>query len=270
MTNIFLISAVIYLFSSIIYIFYIVSGKENFKKLAFLLTIVGFCAQTFGLVLWTIKAHHPPFSNLYESTIFFSWAIILVYIILKNRYQMDAIGAFVTPLAFLAIGAASVLPSNYKDITPLVPALQSYWLHIHVVTCMLGYGAFAVSFIGSIIFLLKLNTKKGSFLEKLPSLESLDIINYKSIVLGFLFLGFGIISGSIWANQAWGTYWGWDPKETWSLITWFIYAIYIHARFLKGWQGKKTAYLSIIGFIAVLFTYWGVNLLLSGLHSYSK
>jgi cytochrome c-type biogenesis protein CcsB len=177
----------------------------------------------------------------------------------------------VTPFPFIIMAYASL---NSSEIQPLVPALQSNWLISHVVTCFVGYAAFAVSFGVSFLYLFKVNaenraSKKGhSFMDFLPSSDLLDEVGYKTIAIGFPLLTIGIITGAFWANVAWGTYWSWDPKETWSLIVWLIYAAYLHARITKGWRGKKAALLSIVGFSATLFCYLGVNLILSGLHSY--
>jgi cytochrome c-type biogenesis protein CcsB len=163
------------------------------------------------------------------------------------------------------------------NIKPLIPALQSNWLIAHVMTCFVGYAAFAVAAGMGVMYLVKsMNVEKGkeknkdSLLATLPSLNLIDDVTHKTIVFGFLWLSAGIITGAIWANSAWGTYWSWDPKETWSLITWFVYAAALHARFTRGWGGKRIAWLAIIGFVAVVFTYYGVNYLLSGLHSYGS
>jgi len=152
----------------------------------------------------------------------------------------------------------------------LIPALQSNWLIAHVVTCFIGYAAFAVACGFGAIYLLK-NKKKataGTMLSQLPSLRILDEIIHKTLIFGFMWLTAGIVTGAVWANSAWGTYWSWDPKETWSLITWFIYAAALHARFTRGWGGHRIAWFAIGGFCSVMFTYYGVNYLLSGLHSY--
>ena len=228
-----------------------------------------------GLVLRWTETHqtgygYVPLSNMYESLIFFSWTIVLIYLILEFKYRQKIIGIFVTPFAFLAIALTSIIPGIDAKITPLVPALQSNWLTIHVTTCFFGYASFAVSFGISILYLIR-DRKEGEpagISKWLPSTPILDEINYKSIVIGFPMLTLGIVTGAAWANYAWGTYWSWDPKETWSLITWFIYAAFLHARFTRDWRGRKAAVLSIIGFVAVMFTYFGVNYLLSGLHSY--
>jgi cytochrome c-type biogenesis protein CcsB len=170
----------------------------------------------------------------------------------------------------LAIALTSIIPGIDSKITPLVPALQSNWLTIHVTTCFFGYASFAVSFGISILYLIrdKKRVQKEKVSKWLPSTPILDEINYKSIVIGFPMLTLGIVTGAAWANYAWGSYWSWDPKETWSLITWFIYAAFLHARLTRDWRGRRAAILSIVGFTAVLFTYFGVNYLISGLHSY--
>ena len=159
-------------------------------------------------------------------------------------------------IGLFSLGYASLLD---KEIVPLLPALRSNWLAIHVLTCFIAYASLTVAFVSSVIFLCKQKSAgKGA-----------DSISYKMIAFGFLFLTFGIISGSVWANSAWGSYWSWDPKETWSLITWFIYAIYLHTRLRRGWVGKRAAWVCIAGFLAMFFTYFGVNFLLTGLHSYA-
>jgi cytochrome c-type biogenesis protein CcsB len=159
-------------------------------------------------------------------------------------------------------------------IDPLIPALQSNWLHAHVITCFLSYASFAISFAVSIMYLIKGKRKEGEPETRLaasfPPLESLDNLVYKTIAVGFPLLTLGIVTGAAWADYAWGAYWSWDPKETWSLITWFVYAIFLHARFTREWRGRRTAILSLIGFGAVIFTYFGVNYVLSGLHSYAS
>jgi cytochrome c-type biogenesis protein CcsB len=173
------------------------------------------------------------------------------------------------PLAFFAMAYASLSQNMNDQIQPLIPALKSNWLIVHVMTCFVGYSAFAIAFGISCMYLFKQREKEGGskIFANFPKLTILDELNHQLILFGFLFLTAGIITGAVWANSAWGRYWGWDPKETWSLITWFIYATLLHARLMRGWQGKRIAYLSIIGFAAVLFTYFGVNYL-PGLHSY--
>ncbi len=238
--------------------------------------VVAVAVTTAGLVLRWIESYqmgigHAPLSNLYESLVFFAWTAGVIYLYVEFAYKNVLIGAFVTPIAFLAMAYASLSPNVNDRIQPLVPALKSNWLIAHVVTCFFGYAAFAVAFGMSIMYLIKARVpeKEGGIIGHFPRLDVLDELTHRMVLFGFLFLTVGIITGSVWANSAWGSYWSWDPKETWSLISWFIYASFLHARLMRGWQGKKIAYLSLIGFTAVLFTYFGVNLL-PGLHSYGK
>jgi cytochrome c-type biogenesis protein CcsB len=270
------ISMGIYLLCFLGYLIFTASRNRSLGTVSSILLIIGLFIHSGGLVARWLETHqtgygYVPLSNMYESLVFFSWTIVLIYLILELKYQQKVIGVFVTPFAFLAIALTSIIPGIDAKITPLMPALQSNWLTIHVTTCFFGYAAFAVSFGVSILYLIR--EKKGSPREEgskwLPSTQILDEINYKSIVIGFPMLSLGIITGAAWANYAWGSYWSWDPKETWSLITWFVYAAFLHARFTRDWRGRKAAILSIVGFVAVLFTYFGVNYILSGLHSYA-
>ncbi|MBN2416726.1 c-type cytochrome biogenesis protein CcsB [bacterium] len=237
-------------------------------------------AVVLNLAGWIVRWHeasqtgygYVPLSNLYEALISLSWCTVVVYIILEKKYKTGFLGIFIFPLVSLAMAYASFSPRVETAIQPLIPALQSNWLTYHVLTCFLGYAAFTASFGASIMYLVKTGkkTKPG---EKqalpLPDADILDEVLYKANAAGFLLLGIGIITGSVWASRAWGSYWSWDPKETWSLITWIIYAVFLHARYARGMRGRTAAVFSIIGFIAVLFTFLGVNYLLSGLHSYA-
>jgi cytochrome c-type biogenesis protein CcsB len=270
------ISMAIYLICFLGYLIFTASRSRTLGTLFTSLLIVGLIIHSGGLVARWLETHQTgygyiPLSNMYESLIFFSWTIVLIYLILEFKYKQKIIGVFITPFAFLAIALTSIVPGIDAKITPLMPALQSNWLTIHVTTCFFGYAAFAVSFGVSILYLIRnrvSSAKEGSS-RWLPSVSVLDEINYKSIVIGFPMLSLGIITGAAWANYAWGSYWSWDPKETWSLITWFVYAAFLHARLTRDWRGNKAAILSIVGFIFVLFTYFGVNYIISGLHSYA-
>lgn len=236
----------------------------------------GFLVQTAAILLrwkesYTMGMGHAPLSNLYESVVFFSWTIVLIFGLIDLKYRYRVVGAFVMPFALLGMAWAQL--GLNSGIEPLVPALQSNWLLYHVITCFLGYAAFAVACGISIMYLLtadrESNGEKG-VVALFPPARVLDDLNYRSIMIGFPLLTLGIVTGAAWANYAWGTYWSWDPKETWSLIVWFVYAAFLHARITRGWVGKRAAWLSIIGFAATIFCYLGVNLFLSGLHSYGK
>jgi len=269
-----------YLISMVIFFAFLASRNKTIGIVASSVAYFGFVVQTVAIILrwkesYTMGVGHAPLSNLYESVVFFSWTIILIYGIIEFKYKYRVVGAFVVPFAFLGMSWAQL----YLDsgIQPLVPALQSNWLLYHVITCFLGYAAFAVACGISIMYLIKEKQEgpsgdaaAGGIIGQFPSIRVLDDLNYKAIMIGFPLLTLGIITGAAWANYAWGTYWSWDPKETWSLIVWFIYAAFLHARITRGWVGKRAAILSVVGFAATIFCYLGVNLFLSGLHSYGK
>ena len=396
-----------YLVAMVLYISYLAFRKEGIGKTASIVTMIGLVVQTVALFLrwresYQMDIGRVPLSNLYESLVFFTWSTVLIYLVVEYKYKTRAFGAFVLPVAFLALAFINVAGIS-KDITPLVPALKSNWLFYHVLISFLGYAAFGIAFAVSMIYLLmdtdehgpprhlytgigaivvlallgnfmasqgeRLKTafwmglgalvlawfiylittgskhksqvflfwsicvtmtmsllagmgidsvslvfhplaegesfkkhlfeatflnasapiaiiswvavialfwliwSKGMGLKNLlkqymPALDQLDDVTYRMIAIGWPLLTGGIITGAVWANSAWGTYWSWDPKETWSLITWFVYAIYLHARYVRGWKGTQMAVISAVGFLAVIFTYLGVNLVLSGLHSY--
>lgn len=351
------LSTMAYILAMIIYIIYLAFKKTQIGITATTVTIIGFISQTLAIILrWKEFTdlsgmgflRSAPLTNLYESLIFFVWCLILGYLIIEFKFKNRSFGAFVTPVAGLALAFIDISGMS-KEIQPLVPALQSNWLLAHVMMSFIAYASFALSFSTGLMYLIvtteernevsyifwtiilglfivvlaamgidfltfKVVVKpeefiksymfKSSFLN--PSVfikilswismvvilfiiwrygtilkkviekfnitpEILDEITYKSIAIGFpIFTLGGLIFGAIWADQAWGVYWSWDPKETWSLITWFVYAFYLHGRMISGWRGRKVAIVAVIGFMAVIFTYLGVNLLLSGLHSYGS
>ena len=266
----------IYGLAGTLYLFAWIFRKEMPGRIATWVTLVAWLGNTLGIVLRWVESYqmgqefgHAPFSNMYESLVFFAWTIGIIYLVVERRYRNRVIGAFAMPLACLAIAYASLSPD--KVIQPLIPALKSNWLIAHVITCFLGYAAFAVAFGVSIMYLIKSKAKpvsKKGVAVHIPSSGLLDELTHQLVMFGFLFLTVGIITGAVWAKQAWTRYWSWDPKETWSLITWLIYAALLHFRMMRGWRGKRIAVISIVGFAAVLFTYFGVNFLLAGLHSY--
>jgi cytochrome c-type biogenesis protein CcsB len=239
-----------------------------------------------------------PLSNLYESLIFLSWGISSIHLIIEAKTGSRLIGSISTPILFFISGFSSLtLPTDMQKALPLVPSLQSNWLMMHVSMMMISYATLIVGSLLSILYLAFIFFGKkevDSQLEispatvdsqttmdspatlaqatlvvsKLSLLETVDTWSYRIIGLGFPFLTIGIISGAVWANEAWGSYWSWDPKETWALITWLVFAIYLHSRLLKGWQGKKAALVGSAGFFVIWICYLGVNFLGKGLHSY--
>ena len=247
-----------------------------------------------------IVAGYFPLSNLYESLLFLTWTLLTIYLYLELKTKSKLIGAILIPVALLISGFANLtLSPEMQKSSPLVPALQSNWLMMHVSMMLLSYATLIMGSLLCILFLvisrykeIDLNviddsslplynimvdyyeakllapSNEISELGKLKLLQSLDNWSYRIIGLGFPFLTIGIISGGVWANEAWGSYWSWDPKETWALITWLVFATYLHARITKGWEGKKTAILGGLGFFVIWICYLGVNFLGKGLHSY--
>jgi cytochrome c-type biogenesis protein CcsB len=403
----FTLATIAYLIAMVLYISFLVLRKDGVGKTASYITYAGLASQTIALILRWIESYQmgigrAPLSNLYESLVFFTWCTVLIYIILEWKLKTRAFGAFVMPVAFLALAFINVAGIS-TEITPLVPALKSNWLLYHVFLSFIGYAAFAVAFGVSMLYLLMdsedrgpsiylyaslgvfaalavlgytlaaaglkvqfwmgfgvlvlawflylvirgakdkqqiylflsvcattaagllvfmgidyllFRTQSAAMVEEgfkkhlfestflsgsapvagiswlavaalywvvwtkgtavrdvlrpfVPTQDVLDETTYRMIAIGWpLFTAGGLVMGAVWANSAWGTYWSWDPKETWSLITWFIYSLYLHARYVRGWKGTQMAVISAVGFLAVIFTYLGVNLVLSGLHSY--
>jgi len=247
-----------------------------------------------------IVAGYFPLSNLYESLLFLTWMLLTVYLYIETKTKSKLIGSVLIPVTLLISGFANLtLSPEMQKSSPLVPALQSNWLMMHVSMMLLSYGTLIMGSLLCILFLviskyedvdLKIMDNSSmplynimldyyeakllspsteiSELGKLKLLQSIDNWSYRIIGLGFPFLTIGIISGGVWANEAWGSYWSWDPKETWALITWIVFATYLHARITKGWEGKKTALLGSLGFFVIWICYLGVNFLGKGLHSY--
>jgi cytochrome c-type biogenesis protein CcsB len=271
----FQIAMLLYLVSFLFYLLAIVLKKVFISRVAFWIIFFGFLIHLAGFLVRWRESYltgygYVPLANMYESLVFFSWTIVLIYLIADMIFHQRTLGIIASLLAAVAIAVTSFLPGVTSDIHFLVPALQSNWLAIHVITCMLGYAAFAISFGISIAYLLQGEKRlSGRHTTRWFSrVWTLDDINYKMVAIGFPLLTIGIITGAIWAHYAWGSYWSWDAKETSSLVTWLIYTAFLHARYTHAWQGKKTAILSVAGFCAVIFTYFGVNFFLPGLHSY--
>ena len=263
----FTIVMLLYFAAMILYFIFIAVQKEMISRIAIIIQGIGFVLHTAALIYRGIGAGRLPMTNQYEFATSFAWGICLVSLIFILKFHFPVLGTFASPVMFLIIGYAAM---QSKDVHELMPALKSNWLGFHVSTAIIAYGSFGVSFVLALIFLLREKISKGGFLDRhIPDKEKLDLISYRSIALGLLFLTFTIITGAIWAERAWGSYWSWDPKETWSLITWIVYAIYLHLRIRKGYEGKAAAVFAAIGFVCVMFTYIGVNTFLPGIHSYA-
>ena len=278
------------------------NSLKSGSKIGFTSVSVANLAIFTNLGLRWLENGYFPVSKLYESLLFFTWGITAITIAIEKNISISLIGAVTSPLSLFVIGFATLsLPEGMQKAAPLVPALKSNWLMMHVSIMMLSYSTLITGSLLSILFLVltlgKNVSLQGSSLgttsleevdtrnmsmavlegntniktlnsDGLSLLETLDNLSYRIIGFGFPLLTTGIIAGAVWANEAWGSYWSWDPKETWALITWFVFAAYLHARITKSWQGKRPAILASIGFIVVWICYLGVNFLGKGLHSY--
>jgi cytochrome c-type biogenesis protein CcsB len=264
----------LYFIGSLIYLIAAVFQQSQLNKIARGATILGWGLHTLSLIWRWIESHqmnvgHAPLSNFYESLLFFSWAVICISYLSFWRQLRGYMGSFIAMLACLLLAYAS-FGGHDSQIMPLMPALKSNWLIIHVVTCFLAYAAFALACGAALLYFFMARAPQSSIKSKdsLIKVQEMDELIYRAIMIGFFLLTLGILTGAVWAESAWGRYWSWDPKETWSLITWLIYAGLLHARLVRGWQGKRIAMLAVGGFMAVLFTYFGVSFLLPGLHAY--
>ena len=242
-----------------VYQFFQTSAKV--KKAAAVVSVLAVAVNGVLVVLRGILIQGLPLNNGFEFGMCFALAIGIIYLILLKKFALSQIGAFIMPIS---IALSCWLLNLDMSVNPLNPSLRSYWLSFHVTAAVIAYGTFAISFGLAIAYLLREQGK----LQKMPEAEVLDEVSYKMVFVGMPFLTIMLITGAVWAEYAWGTFWSWDPKETFALVTWLVYAIYLHIRLMRGWRGKKTAILSIIGFVAVIFTFFGVSYLLPGLHSY--
>ena len=247
---------------------------------------------TLLLALRWINSNHFPLSNLYESLIFLSWTFTFIHLLVEFINKIDFLAFIIAPTALLINAYATLsLPAEMQKSTPLIPALKSNWLMMHVTVMILSYAALIIGSLLAIGFLFFTNSKETNFEENLPKYtlfkdsltkdfivlpsqtsfslsETIDNLSYRILGFGFILLTLGIISGAVWANEAWGSYWSWDPKETWAFITWLVFGLYLHTRLIKGWTGRRPALVAAIGFVIVWVCYLGVNLLGKGLHSY--
>jgi cytochrome c-type biogenesis protein CcsB len=264
-------SSLFYLLGTLAYLSHIVFLKEFLARTAATIVSIGFASHCLAILTRYVEAGYTPVTNLHESLSFFAWMIVGVLLIANLKYKVKVLGAFLTSIALILMLIALALP---KEILPQAPVLRSFWHPFHVFFAFLGNAIFTLAFGCGVIYLIQehqLKSKKmGAVARRLPSLKALDDLNYQALTFGFPSLTLAIITGSVWADYAWGRYWGWDPKETWSLITWFLYAAMLHQRLTVGWRGRKAAIMAIAGFFSLLFTFLGVSLLLPGLHTFSE
>lgn len=261
----------LYLVGALAHLVYLFFLKETVVRTATVLMGGGFLFHTAALISRYVETGYMPVTNLFESVSFFSWALMACYFIILFRVKALVLGSFVAPLAAILILFALF---NIKEIKPIPPILESYWFPVHVVFSFFGFAIFALAFCGAILYLIqedRIKSKRGGrgISRGLPSLEVLDHLNYLCLSIGFPLLTLGIITGAIWASYAWGSYWSWDPKQTWSFITWLIYAALLHQRLNAGWRGRKAAKIAILGFLVVLVTFLGINFIAPGKHDFT-
>jgi cytochrome c-type biogenesis protein CcsB len=306
-----LLIVTVFYWASVIYTNFKILPKVGFYGTV-LVNLLIFCL----LGLRWLNYGYFPLSNLYESLLFLAWGITFTTIVLESKTRTSIVGSISNPISLFIVGFAGLsLPENMQAPSPLVPALKSNWLMMHVTVMMLSYASLIVGSLLGIFFLILTNGRKDEIIlqgnsygktfkdnklldtafykegptadystlvleeleksspvreNRLTLLESIDNLSYRTISFGFPLLTIGIIAGAVWANEAWGSYWSWDPKETWALITWLVFASYLHARITKSWQGRKPAIIASFGFIVVWICYLGVNFLGKGLHTYGQ
>jgi len=246
-------------------------------RAAIALTVIGLVTQILGITTRGMAEHRVPWGNMYEFVMAITCAAVIAFLLLLVRFRVYSVGLFLMAPIVLALGlCATVL---YTAAGPLVPALHSYWIWIHVTTMTVAIGSYTVAAVLTVLYLIADRHARrnaadpqggfGALLHRLPPADALDRLSYRTVIFAFPIWTFAVIAGAIWADQAWGRYWGWDPKETWAFITWVVYAGYLHARATAGWRGRKAAYIQLVGFASLLFNLVGVNLWITGLHSYA-
>jgi cytochrome c-type biogenesis protein CcsB len=249
-----------------------VRKSSPFERVAFALTVLAWLLHVGGTVLRGVAAHRVPWANMFEFSLTASAIIVGVFIVVQFWQNLKFLGAYISGFALIVLGFGTV--GFYVNVVPLPPALQSYWLIIHVFVATLGTAFFAIGAGLSIAQLIQSRRETNKivglkFLATFPDAVKLENLAYRVIVVGFVFWTFTLMAGAIWAEHAWGRYWGWDTKEVWTFIIWTIFAGYIHARATRGWRGSRSSWLAIIGFAAVMFNFTIVNLFFKGLHAYS-
>lgn len=269
----FLTASSFYAISSAVYIISLIFEKEKWLKYAVVCAAIGIVPHTVTVALHWIAAGHGPYMSMYEVLSSYAWISVFTLLVVRVRYEkVKFAGVFVMPVAFILMGVAATLTSS--DIQPIPPSLRSYWLIAHIGFAKLAFGPFVLATGLAVLYLLKerhlngeVSGKKKEFYERISALGVLDDLSYQFTAAGFLFLTIMIAAGAIWANQSWGRYWGWDPIETWSLIAWLTYGIYLHIRLNKGWRGTKAAWMQIGCIFILIFSLFGVGLVYGSIHS---
>lgn len=258
------VGAALYGAAVVAYLLAFLRKRKDFGAIGYRLVLVGLVMHTAAIIQRWQMAGRAPVANMHESMVLFSWAVVAVGAGLERGYRVGCLGSAVAFLGLALLGASRLWDGA---IRPLVPALRSPWLFWHVASCMLAYGSFAVGWVAGGLYLVVARRRRDESAR--DRLMAVDHVAYQATVFGFVMLALGVITGSVWANLAWGSWWSWDSKETWALITWLTYAVYLHNRLALQWHPEKLAWFAVFAFPLVLFTYLGVNYLLVGLHSYA-
>ena len=269
MTLLFNLTMLVYLLATVLYLVAMITKRQSAGRGGRWVLVAGILLHAGSFAVRHSSAGGTPVASLHESLSFFAWCVVLLFLLLDLRFRLSAMGAFASPLALLLMIGSALSPDL---IVPLDPMLKTWLFPVHITFAFLGNAAFALAFGAGVMYLIQdrmLKSKRFTGIyQLLPSLDTLDKVNYTCLSFGFPLMTLGIISGAVWANTVWGTYWSWDPKETWALITWFVYAALLHGRMTVGWRGRKAAIFSIIGFLLLLFSFLGVNLLVNGQHTF--
>jgi cytochrome c-type biogenesis protein CcsB len=273
--RLFLGALVLYAGSMVAYFAFFAYRKERLRRVALALVLPGVPLHLLSIITRGFADGHYPLGNMYEYSSMFAATAVIAYLLITARYPVAALGGGLALFAAVAIMGSGL--ALYQGPEPLIPALQSYWLRIHVTSMMLSSGILVSSFVFAALYLIKERSQSprswlahSAAAARLPSPAALDWLTSRAIMLGFPIWTFGTMAGAIWGSYAWGRWWGWDPKETWAAITWMIYAIYIHAHAARGWRGRRTALIATAGFVSILVTLYAVNLWIVGLHSYAR
>lgn len=266
---------VLYVGAMFFYFAYFAYRREGLRWLGLTLAVPGAAVHLGAIISRGFADGHYPLANMYEYSSMFALVAVAAYLLMTVRYPVASLGGGVA--LFVVVALMGIGYGLYQSPEPLVPALQSYWLKIHVSSMMASSGILVSSFVFAALYLVKdrsANAKSwlsgSAIAARLPSLETLDRLTFRAILLGFPIWTFGTMAGAIWGEHAWGRWWGWDPKETWAAITWIVYAIYLHAHGLRAWRGRRTALIATAGFLSIMVTLYAVNLWIVGLHSYAK
>ncbi|MHB1458180.1 MAG: c-type cytochrome biogenesis protein CcsB [Armatimonadota bacterium] len=260
---------VAYMVAAVMYMWALLGERRFAYRVAHILSILGIVVQGIGMVIEAITVHRMPFDNSSRSLMFVAWALMLIFVLIERKYKITGLGWFASLIAAIAVASAWMLPGNVSSSIPT--ALQNRWSAIHIASCLIAYSCLVLAFGAALTYLFQEGMLKAKrinmFQRHIPSLDAADKISYRMVALGFPMLTLGVITGSLWAQSAWGSYWSWDPKETWSFATWLIYAVYLHVRVISGRRGRWPNMLLVAGFCCIVITFMGVNFVSKGLHS---